>query len=56
MISTERPVDEIGDNVGAYLFTNTLNYLKQSLKPYMPKVGHGLIVLDPTIYHTSKLV
>ena len=34
------------------VLTNTLIYLKQ-VKPYLPKFGHGIMVLDLTIIHNA---
>ena len=42
--------------VGAYIFDKYPKLPKTTVKPYLPKVGHGIMVLDPTIYDTSKLV
>ena len=35
--------------VGAYFFYKYLKLPKTSVKPHLQKVGHGIMVLDPTI-------
>ena len=37
-------------------FDKYLKLPKTIVKHYLPKVGHGIMILDPTIYDTSKLV
>ena len=36
-------------------FDKFIKLPKTIIKHYLPKVGHGIMVLNPTIYDTSKM-